>query len=116
MGGNLMTNTLHLSGQEQATGNGITSPEPNLLGQNLIVSVSQISVNLLGNIVFKVQHSADGSAWVDVPNFATGAISATGTTTVSLNPVVALLDCQRVVWTFNNANSVTFAAYLTGAK
>ena len=111
-----MTNVLHPSGQEQATGNGAGSPEPSLLAQNLIVTVTQINVNVLGSISFKVQHSADNSTWIDVPNFATGAISATGTTTVSLNPVVALLDYQRIVWTFNSANSITFSAYLTGAK
>lgn len=111
-----MTNVLHLSGQEQATGNGDASPEPSLIAQNFIVIVTQISLNLLGNVVFKVQHSADKSSWLDVPNMATGGITATGTTTVSLNPSVALLDYQRVVWTFSNANSVTFSAYLTGAK
>lgn len=111
-----MTNTLHMSGQEQATGNGISSPEPALTAQNLIVSVTAISVNLLGYVTFKVQHSADGGTWFDVPSLSTGNISSTGTTTISLDPPVSLLDYQRVVWTFSNANSVTFAAYLTGTK
>lgn len=111
-----MTNVLHISGQEQATGNGYTSPEPALVVQNLIVSVSQISVNVLGSVSFKAQHSADGSTWIDIPNLATGNITNVGTTTISLNPVCAVLDYQRVVWTFNNANSVTFVAYLTGTK
>lgn len=111
-----MTNVLHASGQEQATGNGDGSPEPGIIAQNFIVVVTQISINLLGSVAFKVQHSADNSNWIDVPNMSTGAIAATGTTTVSINPSVCVLDYQRVVWTFNNANSVTFAAYLTGAK
>lgn len=112
-----MTNTLHQSGQEQATGNGPSSPEQSFLLQNLIVSVTQIAVTpILGSITFKVQHSADGNTWVDVPNLATGAITGTGTTTISLSPACAALDYQRIVWTFTNAQSVTFAAYLTGAK
>lgn len=111
-----MTSELHASGQETANGNGTTCPEPALVIQNLIVGVSQISVNVLGSISFKVQHSADGSTWIDVPNLSTGGITNTGTTTISLNPVCAVLDYQRVVWTFNNANSVTFTAYITGTK
>ena len=112
-----MTSTLHMSSQEQATGNGASSPEPALVAQSLIISVSQININLLGNVTFKVQHSATGEGdWIDVPSMATGNITATGTTTISVNPPIALLDYQRVVWTFNNANSVTFAAYLTGTK
>lgn len=107
---------LHGSAQETATGNGMDFVEPSLLAQNLIVAVTQISVNLLGSISFKVQHSPDGSTWVDVPNLATGGISATGTTTISLNPVGALMNHLRVVWTFADANSVTFTAILTGAK
>lgn len=111
-----MTSVLHASAQETATGNGATCPEPALVVQNLIVSVSQLSLNALGNVTFKVQHSADGSTWIDVPNLSTGNIINTGTTTISLNPVCAVLDYQRVVWTCNNANSVTFAAYITGTK
>jgi len=111
-----MTNILHLSGQEQATGNGIKSPEPNLIAQNLIITISQISIGILGTVTFKVQHSGDGVTWLDVPNLTTNGLNATGNTTVSLNPVVALLDYQRIVWTFNNVNSVTFSAFLTGAK
>lgn len=111
-----MTNTLHASAQETASGNGVSSPEPSLTGQNFIVTITQISVQVLGSVTFKVQHSADESTWIDVPNLSTGNLTSTGTTTISLNPSVALLDYQRVVWTFNSANSVTFAAYLTGTK
>src|SRR6185295_2123387 len=103
-----MTNVLHASGQEQATGNGISSPEPGLIVQNLIITVTAISMSVLGTVTFKVQHSNDASSWVDIPNLATGGISATGNTTVSLSPAVAALDYQRVVWTFNGTGSVTF--------
>jgi len=111
-----MTNVLHSLDQEQATGNGIKSPEPSLNAQSLIIVISQISIGLLGTVTFKVQHSGDGSTWIDVPNLATNGLNSTGNTTMSLNPSIALLDYQRIVWTFNNANSVTFAAYLTGQK
>lgn len=111
-----MTSELHASSQETATGNGATCPEPAFIVQNLIVAVTQISVNALGNVKFKVQHSNDGSTWIDIPNLATGNITATGTTTISLNPSCAVLDYQRIVWTFTNANSITFAAYITGTK
>lgn len=111
-----MTNILHESQQEQATGNGVASPEPALTAQSLLISVTAISINLLGSVSFKVQHSADAEIWFDVPNLATGAITATGKTTISLNPSFSTLDYQRIVWTFNSANTITFAAYLTGIK
>lgn len=107
---------LHPSSQEQGTGNGDTLTEPNVSVRALIVSITGISVNLLGNITFKVQHSLDGSAWVDVPNFATAGLSATGSVTVGLSPAFATFDNIRVVWTFSNANSVTFTATVTGDK
>lgn len=111
-----MTNVLHASGQEQATGNGMTCPELGLVAQSLVVSVTAISLNLLGSVSFKVQHSADDSEWFDVPGLATGNLNSTGKTTIFIDPAIALMASQRVVWTFNNANSVTFAAYLTGTK
>lgn len=111
-----MTNVLHESGQETQNGNGPACPESNLAIQTLVVSVSQISVNLLGTISFKVQHSQDKSNWLDVPSLATGNLNSTGTVTVTLNPLFAVLDYQRIVWTFNNANSVTFAAVILGLK
>lgn len=111
-----MINVLHESSQETATGDGAACPENNLALQTFIVTVSQISVNLLGNITFKVQHSQDKETWLDVPGLTTSAISTTGTVTVSLNPLFAVLDYQRVVWTFNNANSVTFSAIILGLK
>lgn len=111
-----MTSMLHESSQETETGNGITCPEPALIVQNLIVDVSELSVDSSGSVSFKVQHSADGSTWIDVPNLSTGNIISTGTTTISLNPSCAVLDYQRLAWSFSNANSITFSAYITGTK
>lgn len=111
-----MENVLHQSSQETGNGNGPACPESNLAIQTFILTVSQISVNLLGSISFKVQHSQDQQTWLDVPSLATGEINSTGTTTVSLNPLFAVLGYQRVVWTFNNANSVTFSATILGLK
>lgn len=111
-----MTNILHESAQETESANGITSPEPSLTAQNFIIVVSEISVDTGGYVTFKVQHSADGETWIDVPNLSTSGITSTGSITISVTPAIAVLDCQRVVWTFVNANTVTFAAFLTGHK
>lgn len=107
---------LHTSSQETANGNGTEAIEPGLACTALIVSVSQISVNLLGNITIKIQHSVDGTNWFDVPNLATGNLTATGGTTVTLAGAFATGDHIRVVWTFNNANSITFTAFVVGVK
>lgn len=108
--------SLHSSAQRTGTGNGDTYVEPGFQVRALVINISQISVNLLGTITFKVQHSADGNDWADVPNLATSGLSATGIVTVSISPVFSCLDNLRVVWTFNNANSVTFTAFVTGDK
>lgn len=107
---------LHTSSQRMATGNGETYVEPGFQVRALVVNISQISVNLLGTVTFKVQHSADGTDWADLPNLATSGLSSTGIVTVSISPVFSCLDNLRVVWTFNNANSVTFTAFVTGDK
>lgn len=107
---------LHTSSQETATGNGTEAIEPGLAVTALVISISQISINLLGGITFKVQHSTDGTNWFDIPNLATGSLTATGSTTVTLGSAFAIGDHVRVVWTFNNANSVTFTAFAVGVK
>lgn len=108
--------TLHASQQETETGNGSTNTEPGFQIRALIVNVTQISVNLLGTVTFKVQHSDDGSTWIDIPNLSTSGLSATGAVTIAISPVFSCLDSLRVVWTFTNANSVTFIATVTGDK
>lgn len=108
--------SLHSSTQRTGTGNGDIYTEPGFQIRALVVNISQISVNLLGSVTFKVQHSADGSDWADVANLATAGLSATGIVTVSISPVFSCLDNLRVVWTFNNSNSVTFTAFVTGDK
>lgn len=108
--------SIHASAQRTGTGNGEMYVEPGFQVRALVVNVSQISVNILGNVTFKVQHSADGNDWSDVPNLATSGLSATGIVTVSISPVFSCLDNLRIVWTFANANSVTFTAFVTGDK
>lgn len=108
--------TLHPSAQETATGNGAGYEEPGLAVTALIVSVTQISVQLFGNVVIKVQHSADGTNWFDIPNLATGNITSTGALTVSLAGGFAIGNHIRLVWTFTNANSITFTAFAVGVK
>jgi hypothetical protein len=107
---------LHPSAQETTSGDGPNSVEPGLQIRALVVNVSQISVNLLGTVTFKVQHSSDGSTWFDIPNLASTGISATGAVTISISPVFSCMDHIQLVWTFNNANSVTFTAVVTGDK
>lgn len=107
---------LHPSAQETSSGNGFLYSEPSLRPKLLIVSVSQISVNLLGNVVIKVQHSYDGTNWIDIPNLTTGGLTATGTLAIGLSSIFDAADNLRVVWTFSNANSVTFSAAVIGAK
>ena len=107
---------LHASAQRTGTGQTDGYTEPDFKVRSLWINVSQISVNLLGSITIKVQHSENGSEWTDVPNLTTGGLSSTGKTTISLDPSFATLDNLRIVWTFNNANSITFTAIILGAK
>lgn len=107
---------LHSSSQETSTGNGDIFTEPNLRPRTLLVNVSQISINLLGNITIKVQHSYDGSNWLDVPNLTTGGLTTTGLVSVALSASSDIADNMRVVWTFSNSNSITFTAVVVGAK
>ena len=107
---------LHNSAQETATGNGSDYIEPGFIATAIVISVAQISVNLLGNIVIKVQYSADGSNWFDIPNLTTGNLTATGAVTVVLAGGFPTGDHLRLVWTFNNANSITFTGFCLGSK
>lgn len=112
-----MTIVYHPSAQETASGNSSANIEPGLKLKSLVVSVSQISVNVLGGIVLKLQHSADGTDWFDVPNFATGSLTGTGNVTVAItDDAFVVADFTRLVWTFTNANSITFVAFATGTK
>lgn len=107
---------LHTSQQEQGNGNSTGYVEPDFKLRSILIKVTAISINLLGSITFKLQHSADGSDWLDVPNAATGNISAIGTTTLTIDPAFACFDNMRIAWTFNNANSVTFYGAVLGTK
>lgn len=107
---------LHPSAQEVATGNSDDAIEPNFAITALVIDVTQISAQLFGNVTMKVQYSLDGTNWFDIPNLATGNITATGAMTISLSGGFATGDHLRVVWTFNNANSITFTAFALGVK
>lgn len=107
---------LHESSQVQASGNSGLFTEPDFYVRSILIKISAISVNLLGNISFKLQHSSDGDDWIDVPNAATGNLSSTGTTTITIDPSFQCLNNLRLVWTFTNANSVTFFGAVLGSK
>lgn len=107
---------LHESTQQTETGDGPNIVEPNLKVSGLIVSVSQISVNLLGSITIKVQHSPDGSTWFDIPNLATTGLTATGSVYVGLSSPFIASNYLQIAYTFANSNSITFSAYLVGEK
>ena len=102
--------------QSQSSNNSETYTEPNFKVSNLVIKVTGLSVNLLGSVVFKLQHSFDGSDWIDVPGLTTGAISVTGVTTLSIDPEFSCFDHLRLAWTFNNANSVTFYGVALGTR
>lgn len=104
------------SSQVTATGNSGDYVEPNFNIARLVIDVSQISVNLLGSITIKAQCSPDGENWFDIPNLSTGGLTATGAVTVNLSSLFRAGDHLRIVWTFSNANSITFKAYLVGEK
>ena len=107
---------LHESAQRTGTGDGPDVIEPNLKVSGLIVNVSQISTNLLGSITIKVQHSADGNTWFDVPNLATTGLTATGNVFVGLSSPFITSNYLQIAYTFANSNSITFAAYIVGEK
>lgn len=105
---------VHESAQRTSNGSSPAYIEPDFNVSRLVVIVSQISVNLLGSISIKAQCSPDGETWLDIPNLATGGLTANGAVTVNLSAPFRAGDNLRVTWTLNNANSITFAAYLVG--
>lgn len=105
---------VHDSAQRTGNGSSTTYIEPDFNVSRLVVIVSQISVNLLGSIAIKAQCSPDGETWLDIPNLATGGLSAAGAVTVNLSAPFRAGDNLRVTWTFSNANSITFEAFLVG--
>lgn len=107
---------LHTLSQQQGNGYSDTYTEPDFKAQSILIRVTAISVDLLGNIVFRLQHSPDDSNWSDVPSLATGNISTTGTTSITRDPAFACFDHMRLAWTFTNANSVTFYGAVLGVK
>lgn len=107
---------LHESAQETATGDGPNLVEPNLKVSGLVVDVTQISVNLFGNVTIKMQHSIDGTNWFDIPNLATAGLTATGKVFVGLSTPFVTGNYLQVAFTFSNANSITFSAYVVGDK
>lgn len=107
---------LHVSAQEQGSGSSDTYTEPSFRARSMVIKITAISVNLLGTVTFKLQHSPDGSTWFDVPSMTTTGLSATGTTIVSVDPTFSCFDNLRLMWTFTNANSVTFYGAVLGDK
>jgi len=107
---------LHSSAQETASGSTAAITEPNLSTRSIIIDVTQVSVNLFGNVTFRVQHSADGTNWFDVPNLGTGSITTTGSVIISLSQDFPTFQYIRLAWTFTNANSVTFSGYILGVN
>lgn len=107
---------LHASGQEQGTSSSATYTEPGFRARSLVIKIAAISVDLLGTIVFKLQHSPDGSTWFDVPSMTTTGLSAVGTTMVTVEPPFSCFDNLRLAWIFTNANSVTFYGAILGDK
>lgn len=106
---------IHDSAQHTSSGDSGNYIEPGFKVARFVVDVTQISVNVLGSIGLKVQCSPDGENWFDIPNLST-TVSATGAVAVNLGNSFLAGDNLRVVWTFNNANSITFSAYLVGDK
>lgn len=106
---------IHPSEQHTATGNSGDYIEPDLKISRLVIDVTQLSLNLLGNVAIKGQCSPDGTNWFDIPNL-NSTINATGAVTINLSSIFRAGDHLRLVWTFNNANSITFKAYLVGEK
>lgn len=107
---------LHPSSQEQSTGYSEIYTEPDFKIRSVVIKITAISVNLLGTITFKLQHSIDGSDWVDVPGATTQGINATGLTTITIDPEFACFNSMRLAWTFTNANSTTFYGAVLGTK
>lgn len=107
---------LHDLAQSQSSNVSATYSEPDFKISSLVIKITGISINILGSITFKLQHSFDGQDWVDVPNFVTGNITTTGTTTVSVDPSFSCFNHLRLSWTFNDANSVTFYGAALGNK
>lgn len=107
---------LHESAQRTANGNGTDYVEPDLKVSAIVIKISAISVNLLGSVSFKLQHSEDGENWIDIPGLATGNLTSTGNTTIAIDPAFSTFNYIRLAWTFNNANSVTFVGIILGSK
>jgi len=107
---------LHPLNQEITSGNGEVIIEPGFIVTALVVNITQISTQDLGNVIIKVQCSVDNNNWLDVPNLITGNLSATGVITITLSGGFPTGDYVRIFWTFNDADSITFESFCLGAK
>lgn len=96
---------IHPLTQRTTTGNGTDVDHGALttFGASAVLQVTQYAT--LTNAVIKVQHSVDGSAWVDLITFAT----VTGANVSERLTVAGTVNRHiRATWTLTGAGSITF--------
>lgn len=96
--------TLHSSNAENGSG---TGPTEQIGGENLLVGIfTNITAasGILPTLSLKLQHSPDGTLWVDYPNFTVG-YSGTGTNFFVPSADLHAADNVRLVWTVTGVNA-----------
>ncbi len=103
-----MIKLLHPSNSEAATGNSGPIEAANEEAIALFVNVT----SLTGSVTVKVQESADGVDWFDVPGLTSGSLGSTGAVAVRATIGTKLSDKVRAVWTVVTGPA-TFTARLS---
>jgi hypothetical protein len=101
------------AGAQAATFTGGSHNTRNKEYVGMFVTISAIT-GTSPTLVVKLQESAEGTNWVDIPSFATSALAATGTVRLPA-PATAqkCADFVRAICTIGGTTpSVTFTAYL----
>lgn len=109
-----MVLAFHPSQAETATGNSVANPSSNGEVIAMFVNVTAAS-GTAPTIVVKIQDSADGTNFADVPSLTTSTITGTGLVRIAVPTVgLKLSDFARAVWTIGGTGpSFTFTVSIT---
>lgn len=100
--------SLHALSAETTTGNG-TSVDGTASSANGGFATLHVTANTMNNnMVFKVQHSADNSTWVDLATFSTVATTVKTSERIEVASSTTVNRYLRATWTASGSGSVTF--------
>ena len=93
-------------GAETNTGNGSSVDNAASTANGAVASLHVTAATASATITFKVQHSANGTAWVDLITFTLTGVAINGERGTATGTVNRYL---RATWTFSLADNCTFA-------